>query len=75
MKASVETFLTNGYIPNAQLFIDALEKGWGHPLPNNQNSAMIDQIIGDAIGLALSDGGTAQSVIDEVSPQLPPLVG
>lgn len=75
MKASVETFLTNGYIPNAQLFIDALEKGWGHPLPNNENSARIDQLIGDAIGLALSEGGSAQAVVDEVEPQLQSLVG
>lgn len=74
-KASVETFLTKGYIPSAQIFIDALEKGWAHPLPVNVNGARMDQAVGDALGLALSEGHDAQWVVDTVTPQLEELVG
>lgn len=74
-KASVQTFLEKGYITSAQVFIDALEKGWAHPLPVNENGAKMDQVVGDALGLALSEGHDAAWVMDQVAPQLEGLVG
>jgi multiple sugar transport system substrate-binding protein len=74
-KASVQTFLEQGFIPNAQVFIDAMEKGWGEGIAANVNIQKMNQVVGDALGLALSEGGTAESVVNEVAPQLEPLVG
>lgn len=74
-KASVETFLTKGYIPSAQIFIDALEKGWAHGLPINPNGAKMDQVVGDALGLALSEGHDAEWTVNKAAPELEKLVG
>ncbi len=73
-KASVETFLTKGYIPNAKLFIEALEKGWAPPLPMNENVAMMDQAIGESVGIGLSEGKDAKWVTDDAAPKLVPLL-
>ncbi len=73
-KVNVETFLTKGYIPTAQVFIDALEKGWAHPLPINFNGAKMDQVVGDALGLALSEGHDAEWTVAEAAPKLAELV-
>ncbi|MCR4427638.1 MAG: extracellular solute-binding protein, partial [Firmicutes bacterium] len=74
-KASVETFLSKGHIPSAQVFIDALEKGWAPPIPLNTNATQMDQVVGDALGIALSEGKDAAWVAAEVAPKLEPLVG
>jgi multiple sugar transport system substrate-binding protein len=75
LKDSIPLFLDKGKIPNAQLFIDALEKGWGHPLPVNENGARMDQAVTDALGLALSEGRDAAWVVGDVEPKLAELVG
>jgi multiple sugar transport system substrate-binding protein len=74
-KASIPTFLENGDINNAQVFIDALEKGWGYPIAINVNGDKMDQVVWDAVGLALSEGRDAEWVVNEVAPKLEPLVG
>lgn len=75
LKVNVEPFLTRSGIPNAQIFLEAFDKGWSHPMAVNANGAKMDQVVGDALGIALSEGKDAKWVASEVAPALSELVG